>query len=353
MNNNSSSSSVRAATTTTAMVPPPSTIQIKHASPNGYDPTDKTEPAEAPEQAPPSTEDPHDECVLCCYPLPLKGKESRYKECCGEVICRGCIVAQQRTLIIGTNVKKPIAGSQEEESEFMTMLLSEQTFACPFCRVDEPKTEKQHLKRLRKRMNKYNDPKAINLLGDTYLTGNHGLTKNLKKAEELYQRSYDLGDPIAAYDLAELYTKYFPDQQACIMKYLEEGVKRGNTHCNNFLGVRAAQSGNHEEAKRQFMTAARIGDEKAMSNLMINYQVPGSMVSKDDLATTLRANKACIDKRMSEPREYAIRCKDLEKKLVQLVPKKKKLMTNQERQGSGTKINPSKHLLTGKNFVII
>ena len=225
LNNNSSStssSSVRSATTTIATVARP--FQNTRASSNEYGKTDKTKSAEVP---PPSssTEDPHDECVLCCYPLPIQENESQYHECCGELICNGCSIAQKRTLIIGTNVKKPIAGSQEEESEFMTMLLSEQTFACPFCRVDEPKTEKQHLKRLRKRMNKYNDPKAINLLGDTYLTGNHGLTKNLKKAEELYQRSYDLGDPIAAYDLAELYTKYFPDQQACIMKYLEEGVK--------------------------------------------------------------------------------------------------------------------------------
>ena len=61
-------------------------------------------------EAPPSTEDPQDECVLCCYPLPIRENESLYKECCGEVICRGCVIGQRRVLTIGTNVKKPIGG---------------------------------------------------------------------------------------------------------------------------------------------------------------------------------------------------------------------------------------------------
>ena len=80
------------------------------------------------------------------------------------------------------------------------------------------------------------------------------------------------------------------------------------------LGVYASQSGNYEEAKRHVMTAARSGHDNAMHNLMVNYRSPDSVVSKDDLATTLRAHKAISDKRKSEPREYVIRHKAFEKK---------------------------------------
>ena len=133
----------------------------------------------------------------------------------------------------------------------------------------------------------------MNLIGSCYVIGTHGRSKKRKKAEELLQRASDLGDLTAAHGLAELYryTNHFPDQ-VCIMKYIiEEGATRGNTHCNNFLAIRAAQSGNHEEAKRHFMTAARSGDDQAIQNLMVDHREPaGSVVSKNDLATV---NSSC------------------------------------------------------------
>ena len=284
-----------------------------------------TPPAEAAitatEPTPTSTEDPHDECVLCCYPFPVV-PDYFYKECCGKVICNGCIMDQRRTLIIGTNVKKPIKGSKEEELEFMMTLsnglVEEENkviFVCPFCRAKEPTNDKEFLKRLWERIDEYDDPGAMNMLGDCYLKGEDGLSKNLKKAEELHQRAYDLGDPDAAFHLAEMYTKHIPDQ-ARLMKYLEEGARRGSTSCMNRLGICAARLGNQEIAKRQFMTAARSGNDGAMSNLMICYRTPGSVVSKDDLATTLRAHKVANDKRKSEPREYAMRHKAFKKKMI-------------------------------------
>ena len=289
--------------------PPPSAVE--------YDTTAAAAAAAATTAPPPpstSTEDPDDECVLCCYPLSLKENESSYYPCCGQTICNGCIVAQQRTLIIGTNVKKPIKGSKEEELEFMTILASEKVMVCPFCRAEDSTNNKEVLKRLWEQIDEYKDPQAMLALGVFYREGEHGLSKNLKKAEELYQQAYDLGARFAAYNLAKLYTEEIPDE-ARMMKYLEEGVKRGNTHCNNHLGFLAAKSGKHEEAKRQFMTAACFGHDTAMNNLMVCYRAPGSVVPKDDLTTALRAHKAINDARKSEPREYAIRHKALEKKL--------------------------------------
>ena len=64
------------------------------------------------------------------------------------------------------------------------------------------------------------------------------------------------------------------------------------------------------------MAAARSGNNEAAHNLMVNYRLPGSVVSKDDLATTLRAQKAFNDKRKTEPREYAKRHRAFEEKMV-------------------------------------
>ena len=303
--------------------PPPSAIQTNSASYSNveYDTTAKAAtataaaPTESPPSPPTSAEDPHDECVLYCYPHPVKEKESTYKPCCGELICRGCIIAQHRTLIIGTNVKKPMKGSKEEELEFMTILASEQVIVCPFCRAKEPSNPKEHLKMLWERIDEYKDPKAMVLLGDGYLKGVHGLSKNLKKSEKSYQQAYDLGDHTAAYAMANLYTEEIPDQ-ARMIKYLEEGVKRNNASCMNNLAVRASEFGNHEKSKRLYMMAARSGDEMAMNNLMKKYRTPGSVVSKDDLATTLRAHKAVHDAEKSEPREYAKRQRDFREKVM-------------------------------------
>ena len=104
----------------------------------------------------------------------------------------------------------------------------------------------------------------MNMMGVHYFKGQQGLSKNLKKAEELYQQAYDLAHPSAAHNLYELYrSKHIPDEDR-MMKCLEEGVKRGNASCMIHFGVRAAESGNPEEAKRQLMTVACAGDERVM-----------------------------------------------------------------------------------------
>lgn len=108
--------------------------------------------------------------------------------------------------------------------------------------------------------------------------------------EELYQQAYDLGHPSAAHNLYELYRSKHVLDEDHMMKCLEEGVKRGNASCMIHFGVRAAESGNPVEAKRQLMTVACAGDERVMQYRMVNYRTLGSVVSKDDLATTLRCS---------------------------------------------------------------
>ena len=246
-------------------------------------------------------------CVICCYPLPLNADEIVYKACCGETICLGCIMGQKRTLIIGTDVKNPVKGSKEEELEFERISLSEDP-VCPFCRAEDHSAgdHEELLKRLFKQIDEYKDPRAMVMAGKYYVEGLHGVSKDLTKAEELYKRSYDLGYPMAAHYLYELYHNHIPNaDKVVMMKYLEEGARRGLAHSIFQLAHHVYRDGNRGDGTRRFMMAARCGHENAMDTLMKCYRQ--GLLSDEDLATTRRDYKAAMEAVTSEPREYAKR----------------------------------------------
>ena len=98
------------------------------------------------------------------------------------------------------------------------------------------------------------------VMGSCYFHGRKGLSKNLKKAEELYQQAYDLGDPTAVYNLTLQHDGHIHDE-ALMMECLREGVKREDASFTISSAIRAAESGDHEEAKRLFMTAAALSND--------------------------------------------------------------------------------------------
>ena len=254
---------------------------------------------------PPSMQDAQDdECVLCYYPLSRNSDNTRYKSCCGNSICDGCITAQKRVRVIGTNVKLPIAGSKEEKREFIK-IICDSLDVCPFCRASDAVSHEERFERLVKQINDRNDPFAMYCLASHYVKGTCGLSVNLEKARELYQRAYDLGDPDAAFDLFILHTEHFTDQTLA-MKYLEEGAKRGVEACMVELAGRLARFvGNLDEAKRLTVMAACSGDDDAMEH--VKNASWGIQLTKDEFDTTVRAHRAAKDKETNEPREYAMR----------------------------------------------
>ena len=151
------------------------------------------------------------------------------------------------------------------------------------------------------------------MMGTFYMLGRNGVTQNPNKAEKFFKRSYDLGDPVAADLLYQLHDEHIITDdahehihdEARMIQYVEEGVRRGNYRCTTILAHRAHQSGNPEEATRQYMTAARSGDDIAMNKLVEYYRT--TQLSKEDLATTLRAKKVANDKVRNAPRECAKR----------------------------------------------
>ena len=172
-----------AAMTTAAPPPPPPSPPSSSRALQTTQRASSNVEYDTPDEAAASTPDSEHECVICCYPIPLEPKDSVYKTCCGKSFCGGCILAQQRTLIIGTNVAYPIVGSEEEKRGFREIGRSEWTSLCPFCNAEAPVDDEEELTHLLKRIDKYKDPVAMNILGAFYMEGKNGLPKNLIKAE--------------------------------------------------------------------------------------------------------------------------------------------------------------------------
>eukprot|EP00956_Cyclotella_meneghiniana_P040098 scaffold186627_cov20-Cyclotella_meneghiniana.AAC.2 len=115
-----------------------------------------------------------EECPICMIPLPLSDDKSVYMNCCGKIICQGCIYYLTRD-------------------------------CCPFCITVSPRTDEEIIKRVSNRIEKYNDPKAMIVMSGFYRNGWHGLPVDQSKEIELVQRACELGSASGHFDLAIYY----------------------------------------------------------------------------------------------------------------------------------------------------
>jgi len=114
---------------------------------------------------------PDDDCPICFIQLPSLESGSRYYECCGKVICCGCVYA-------------PVYDDQGNK-------VYEKK--CPFCRTSASTSGKLTIERMMERV-EANDPNAINTIGCNYRDGRYGFTQDYTKALELFQRAAELGN---------------------------------------------------------------------------------------------------------------------------------------------------------------
>ena len=131
---------------------------------------------------------PKEDCPICILPMPFSGEldgrvRFSYQFCCGKRVCTGCIDAAKE------EVRK---GKMKD--------------LCPFCRIPNPKSEKEDLKRCRKRM-KLKDAYAFYELGDQYYNGRWGLPQHLSKACELWTQAAELGSIHAHAGLGDAYMR--------------------------------------------------------------------------------------------------------------------------------------------------
>ena len=239
-------------------------------------------------------------------PLPLDEQQSIYEACCGKLLCRGCTVASRRALLDKTSLHKlgQVKNKLEiEELEFNLLVRTDNT-PCAFCRSLRPVDNKQYIKRLQTRIDKYNDPTAMNQLGDYYIDGLKGLKRDEAKAMALYQQSYDLGSPEAA---DRLYYYNISRNQQLSLKYLKEAAKLDHINACIALGIGGLNNRtvDPEYAKELIMKAGKAGDSEAINFLMQLYR--SGHLTKQDLETTFRAKQHALEEVKSEDREFAKR----------------------------------------------
>ena len=144
---------------------------------------------------------PPEDCPICCLPLPIptdleQDDQTLYQECCGVIICLGCVHAVYKS---GRGV-------------------------CPFCRAPVADCDEE-LKRV-KNLAEKNDAKAIKLLASFYDVASIGLPQNTEKAIELWLRAGKLGCARSYYNIATCYKN-------------GHGVKLNMTKCKYFYQLSA------------------------------------------------------------------------------------------------------------------
>ena len=252
------------------------------------------------------------ECPICYHGLPIDTGEHIYHTCCGQIICHGCAIGKQRTQLKESQFKKLgiiVEDTTPEEEQFR--LIKEHgnnIYICPYCRTPPPFGDQELLQRLYDRIEIRNDRDytiALIQLGSYYNNGERGLPQNLTKAEELYKEAYDHDDPVAAWNLSCLYRNHYSDQKEKEkeMECLLRGEMLGDIKCIQVLAKCAHDSGNMEEFTRLWMKVVCLGGDTSI--LLDCYRV--NLLSKDDLATTLRANQAVKNELETKRRDFASR----------------------------------------------
>ena len=112
----------------------------------------------------------HGDCPICFLRLPTMGSGQSYMSCCGKILCGGCCYAP-----VYDNQGKTIA---EEK--------------CPFCRTPVPTSNKEDIKRLKKRM-EVGDAYAFYMMGYFHAHGLYGLPQDSAKAMEFWHKAGKFG----------------------------------------------------------------------------------------------------------------------------------------------------------------
>eukprot|EP00985_Skeletonema_marinoi_P012785 scaffold6259_cov75-Skeletonema_marinoi.AAC.13 len=217
------------------------------------------------------------DCPICFIPLPLDLDESIMQACCSKLICVGCVHAIDR---------------REEEASLNSL--------CPFCRKATPETDKECNKYRMKRI-EANDSVAMRREGiEQYEKGDY------QSAFQYYTTAALLGEIDAHFRLGFMYHN---GQQGVekdggkFLHHMEEATIGGHPYARYNLGCDEWNNGNNERAVRHWIIAANQGDNDSIETLMDLFKE--GYVSKDDLATALRAHQAAVDATKSPQREAA------------------------------------------------
>lgn len=215
-----------------------------------------------------------EECPICMIPLPCNDVECTYMSCCGKTICDGCRFCLTRA-------------------------------CCPFCNTAESCSHEEVIKKVSERMEKYNDPEAMELLARYHRDGGYGLSVDQSKAFELFKRASELGSASGHFELAILYDDGVgvkQDKKNAVHHY-QIAAMMGHVGARHNLGCTEAENGNIQRSLKHFMIAAKCGFKDSMDNVKQGFG--DGLVKKEDFEKTLRDYQAVYEETKSEQRDRA------------------------------------------------
>ena len=225
---------------------------------------------------------PNDDCPICFLCLPKIDTGSKYKSCCGKIICSGCIHAPLYDHL----------GNEVDNEK------------CPFCRTPTPKSKEEIIEREKKRV-KLDDPIAIYHKGVYYRDGTCGCSQDYTKALELFVRAAKLGHAMAYFNIG---TTYYTGRgvgadKKKAMHYYELAAMGGNEIARCALGIKEANAGNFDRALKHYMIAARDGDSESLKRIKWLYSI--GHATKEDYTKALQSYQAYLGEIKSRQRDEA------------------------------------------------
>ena len=175
---------------------------------------------------------------------------------------------------------------------------------CPFCRKQSVPPGEEQIRLVEKHM-KSGDVLAYKNLALYYANGEHGLTQDYQKANELWLKAGGLGCAEAYFNLGQSYHEG-KGVESDIKKakyYWELAAMLGSLQARFNVGAFEGNSGNHHRAFRHYIIAARAGDKDSLDMVKQGYM--NGIVKKDEYAITLRAYQHIHNEMKSVERDRA------------------------------------------------
>ena len=214
------------------------------------------------------------DCPICCLPHSLTEKPS-VSSCCSKRICCGCVYA---------NLKREKEGGLEHK--------------CLFCRSELSLSE---AKRKFTRRADANDPVALYEVG-----GRHYREGDYVSAFECFAKAVEFGNDAGShYHLSLMYRfgQGVEKNEKKELYRLEQAAIGGDTDARHNLGCVENDRGWLDRAMKHWVIAANMGNDDSLEALKKFYRE--GLVSKNTLASALRAYQAAIDATKSPQREEA------------------------------------------------
>jgi len=223
----------------------------------------------------------HGDCPICIIRIPTLHTGSKYKPCCGKVICSGCIYA-------------PLYDNQGNKVDNQK---------CPFCRTPTPIDDEVN-DMLKKRI-EAGDSQAMYNQGCGHRDGIHGCPQDYGKGLELWHRAGELGYSAAhtAIGNAYYYGVGVEVDKEKAKHYYELAAIGGCVIARYNLGCFEKKAGNLDRALRHFMIAARSGHGKSLKQ--IKRLCTNGHVTDEDYTEALQSYQEYLGEIKSRQRDEA------------------------------------------------